>query len=124
MDSPLKYEGSPSLLDSPLIYDGSPSLLDSPLIPSTVAVAKSAIKSNPVTQSSPRQSQAKRPTMNSPTSSVLSPIEKRCLLVEESREVVIAVTEKKVFRPEDLAVSNGFKKSDYYTDQPYTIQNC
>jgi hypothetical protein len=33
---------------------------------------------------------------------VLSPIEKCRLLVEESREVVIAVTEKKVFHPEDL----------------------
>jgi len=63
--------------------------------------------------------------MNSPTSSVLSPIEKRHLLVEESMEVVvIAITEKKVFCPEDLLVSNGFKKSDYYTDQPCTIQNC
>ena len=83
MDLPLIYDGSPSLLDSPLIHDGSHSLLDSPLIydvdgspslldseeskadeiPSTVAVAKSAIKSNPVTRSSPRQRQAKRPTV-------------------------------------------------------------
>ena len=53
MDPPLIYDGLPSLFDSPLIHDGSPSLLDSPLIPSTVAVAKSAIKSNPVTRSSP-----------------------------------------------------------------------
>ena len=35
-------------------------------IPSTVAVAKSAIKSNPVTRSSPRQRQAKQPTPQSP----------------------------------------------------------
>ena len=54
----------------------------------------------------------------------LSPIRKRHLHVEDSREDVIVVAEKKVFCPEDLLVSNGFKKSDYYTDQPCTILNC
>jgi hypothetical protein len=34
-------------------------------------------KSNPVTLSSPHQRQAKQPNMDSPTSSVISPIEKR-----------------------------------------------
>jgi hypothetical protein len=71
-------------------------------IPSTVAIAKSAIKSNPVTWSSPRQRQAKGPTVDSPTSSVLSPIKKRHLHVEESSEIVIAETERKVWCPEDL----------------------
>ena len=111
-------------IDSPLIYDGSPSLLDSPLIPSTVAVAKSAIKSNPVTRTTSCQRQAKRPTVDSPTSSVLSPIKKRRLLVEDSGEVKIAVTERKVCCPEDLLVSNGFKLSVYYTDQPCQVPNC
>jgi hypothetical protein len=81
-------------------------------------------KSNPVTRSSPRQRQAKRPTLDNPTGSVLSPIEKRRLHVEESSEVVIAVTERKVCRPEDLLISNGFKKSEYYTDQPCLVLNC
>ena len=70
-DTPsVALDGSPSLLDSPLIYDvdGSPSLLNSEEskadeIPSTVAVAKSAIKSNPMTRSSTRQRQAKRPCL-------------------------------------------------------------
>jgi hypothetical protein len=62
--------------------------------------------------------------MDSPTGSVFSLIEKPHLHVEESSEVVIAETERKVFCPEDLLVSNGFKKSDYYTDQPCTIINC
>ena len=39
--------------------------------------SKSASKSNPVTLSSPHQRQAKQPNMDSPTSSVISPIEKR-----------------------------------------------
>jgi len=96
-----------------------------------VTVAKSAInvkdfdaKSNPVTRSSPRQRQAKRPTVDSPTSSVLSPIEKRRLLVEDSGEVEIAVTERKVCCPEDLLVKTGFKESDFYTVQPCMVSNC
>ncbi len=49
--------------------------------------------------------------MDSPTISVLSPIEKRRLLVEDSgKEVEIALTERKVCCPKDLLVSNGFKK--------------
>jgi hypothetical protein len=131
LDSPLIHDGSPSLLDSPLIYDvdGSPSLLDSEESkadenPSTVAVAKSAIKSNPMTRSSTHQRQAKRPTVDSPTMPFLSLIKKRRLHVEESREVVNAVAEKKVFSPKDLLVPNGFKKSDYYTDQPCLVPNC
>jgi hypothetical protein len=55
---------------------------------------------------------------------VLSPIEKRRLLVEDSGEVKIAVTERKVFSPGDLLVTNGFKESDYYTDQPCQVPNC
>ena len=48
---------------------------------STVAVAKPAIKSYPVvTQSSPHQRHAEPPTLDSPTSSVLSPIKKRRLM--------------------------------------------
>ena len=58
--------------------------------------------------------------MDSPTSSVLSPIEKRRLHVEESSEVVIAVTERKVCCPEEI-VANGFKLSGYYTDQPCLV---
>ena len=86
---------------------------------------KPAIKSNSVvTQSSPCQKQAEPPTLDSPTSSVLSPIKKRCLHVEDSREDVIAVAEKKVFSPGDLLVKNGFKLSVYYTDQPCQVPNC
>jgi hypothetical protein len=132
--------GSPSLLDSEeskaddfsvsslstseSIWEKGYHLQESVPIPSTVAVAKPAIKSNPMTRSSPRQRQAKRPTMDSPTILVLSPIEKRRLLVEDSSEVVIAETERKVFCPEDLLVSNGFKQSEYYTDQPCQVPNC
>ena len=121
-----RKKGLPSLMDSEETEtDGSPSLLDSEeskaygssvsslstsesiwekgynlpeavTIPSTVAVAKPAIKSNPVvTRSSPRQRQAEPPTMDSPTSSVLSPIKKRCLHVKDSREDVIAVAKKR-----------------------------
>ena len=61
--------------------------------------------------------------MDSPTSSVLSPIEKRRLCVEESSEIVIAETEKKVCHPEDLIVKNGFKSSGFHTDQP-CLPNC
>ncbi len=117
-----RKKGLPSLMDSEETEtDGSPSLLDSEeskaygssvsslstaesiwekgyhfpvTIPSTVAVAKPAIKSNSVvTRSSPRQRQAEPPTLDSPTSSVLSPIKKHCLHVEDSREDVIAVAE-------------------------------
>ena len=35
-----------------------------------------------------------------------------------------AVAENKVFSPKDLLVSNGFKKSDYDTDQPCLVPNC
>ena len=59
--------------------------------------------------------------MESPTSSVLSPIEKRRLHVEESSEVVISVTERKVCCPEDLIVATGFKLSGCYTDQPCLV---
>ena len=59
--------------------------------------------------------------MNSPTSSVLSPIEKCRLHVEESSKIVIAKTERKVCCPEDLIVRNGFKLSGYYTDQPCLV---
>ena len=94
-------------------------------IPSTVAVAKPAIKSNPVvTRSSPRQRQAEPPTVDSPTSSVLSPIKKKRLHVEDSREDVIAVAEKKVCFPEDLLVKTGFKLSVYYTDRPCQVPDC
>jgi hypothetical protein len=62
--------------------------------------------------------------VDSPTISVLSPIEKRRLLVEDSGEVEIAVTERKVFSPGDLLVSNGFKLSVYYTDLPCQVPNC
>ena len=62
--------------------------------------------------------------MDSPTISVLSPIEKRRLLVEDSGEVEIAVTERKVFSPGDLLVSNGFKLSVYYTDLPCQVPKC
>ena len=144
-----RKKGLPSLMDSEETEtDGSPSLLDSEeskadessvsslstsesiwekgyhlpedvTIPSTVAFAKPAIKSNPVTRSSPRQRQAEPPTVDSPTSSVLSPIKKRRLL-----EDVSAVAERKVCQPEDLLVSNGFKLSVYYTDQPCQVPNC
>ena len=53
----------------------------------------------------------------------LSPIKKHRLNVEDSREDVIAVTEKKVFSPGDLLVKNGFKLSVYYTDQPCHVPN-
>jgi hypothetical protein len=151
-----RKKGLPSLMDSEETEtDGSPSLLDSEeskaygssfsslstsesiwekgyhlpeavTIPSTVAVAKPAIKeSNPVvTRSSPRQRQAEPPTMDSPTSSVLSPIKKRCLHVKDSREDVIAVAKKKVLSPGDLLVKNGFKLSVYYTDRPCQVPNC
>jgi hypothetical protein len=107
----------------------SESIWENPLpedvtILSTVDVAKIAIKSNQVTRSSPRQRQAKRTTVESPTSSVFSPIEKRRLHVEESSEVVIAITERKVCRPEDLYEKNGFKLSVFYTDQPCQVRNC
>ena len=55
---------------------------------------------------------------------MLSPVEKRRLLVEDSGEVKIAVAERKVFSPGDLLVTNGFKESDYYTDQPCQVPNC
>jgi len=84
-----------SLSTSKSIWDKGYHFPEAVTILSTVAVAKSAIKSNLVTQSTPCQRQAKLPTMDSPTSSVLSPIEKHHLHMEESREVVIAVTEKK-----------------------------
>jgi hypothetical protein len=54
----------------------------------------------------------------------LSPIKKHRLHVEDSREDVIAVAEKKVFSPGDLLVKNGFKLSVYYTDQPCHVPNC
>jgi hypothetical protein len=66
-------------------------------IPTTVTVAKPAlVKSNPMTQSSPRKRQAKQSTEDSPTSSVLSPMEKRHLHVEESSQDEIAITERRV----------------------------
>ena len=133
-------DGSPSLLDSEesKADDSSVSSLSASessrekgyllpedvTIPSTVDVVKLAIKSNPLTRSSPRQRQAKRTTLESPTSSVFSPIKKRCLLVEDSGEVEIAITERKVCCPEDLLVSNGFKLSVFYTDQPCLVPNC
>ena len=80
-----------------------------------MSVAKSAITT------SPRQRQAKRPTVDSPTSSVLYSIEKRRLHLEESSEIVIAVTKRKVCCPEDLNVKNGFKLSVFYTDQPRRV---
>jgi hypothetical protein len=89
-----------------------------------VAVVKSAIKSNPVTWSSPHQRQAKQPTVDSPTSSVLSPIEKRRLHVEESSKIVVAETERKVCCPEDLIAANGFKLSGFNTEQPCLVPNC
>jgi len=98
-----------SLSTSESIWDKVYHFPEAVTIPSTVAVA--AMKSNPVTRSSPCQRQAKRPTVDSPTSSVLSPIEKCRLHVEESSEVVIAAAERKVCRPEDLNVKNGFKLS-------------
>jgi hypothetical protein len=60
---------------------------------SILTAAKPAIKSNHVvTRSSPRQQrQAKQTTLESPTISVLSPIKKRRLLVEDSGEVEIAI---------------------------------
>jgi hypothetical protein len=113
-----------SLSTSESIWEKGYHLQESIPVPSTVAVAKPAIKSNPVTRSSPRQRQGKRPTVDSPTISVLSPIEKRRLLVEDSGEVEIAVAERKVCHPEDLLVSNGFKLSVFYTDQPCQVPNC
>jgi hypothetical protein len=133
-------DGSPSLLDSEeskadgssvsslstseSIWEKGYHLPEDVTIPSTVAVAKPAIKSNPVTRSSPCQKQAESPTVDSPTSSVLSPIKKRRLLVEDSREDVSAVAERKVCHPDDLLVSNGFMLSVYYTDQPCQVPNC
>jgi hypothetical protein len=113
-----------SLSTSKSIWEKGYHLPDAATIPLTVVVAKPVIKSNPVTQSSPRQRQAKQPTVDSPTFTVLSPIKKRRLLVEDSGEVKIAITVRKVCCPEDLLVSNGFKKSEYYTDQPCQVLNC
>ena len=113
-----------SLSTSESIWEKGYHLPDAATIPSTVVVAKPVIKSNPVTRSFPRQRQAKRPPVDSPTISVLSPIEKRRLLVEDSGKVKIAVTERKVCCPEDLLVSNGFKKSVFYTDRPCQVQDC
>ena len=62
--------------------------------------------------------------MDSPTSSVISPIKKRRLHVGISSKVVIAVTERKFCCLEDLIVANGFKLSGYYTDQPCLVPNC
>ncbi len=113
-----------SLSASESIWEKGYHLPDDATIPSTVVVAKPVIKSNPVTQSSPHQRQAKRPTMDSPTITVLSPIKKRRLLVEDSGEVEIAETERKVCCPEDLLEKNGFKLSVFYTDQPCQVRNC
>jgi hypothetical protein len=113
-----------SLSTSESIWEKGYHLPDAVTIPSTVVVAKPVVKSNPVTQSSPPQRQAKRPTVDSPTITVLSPIKKRRLLVEDSGKVEIAVTEKKVCCSKDLLVSNGFKKSVFYTDQPCQVPNC
>ena len=79
---------------------GSPSLLDS-----------EESKADESSVSSPRQRQAKHTTVESPTSSVFSPIEKRRLHVEDSREDVIAVAERKVCHLEDLLEKNGLKLS-------------
>jgi len=91
LDSPLIYnvDGSPSLLDSEESEadDSSVSSLstsksiwkkglyfpEAVTIQSTMAVAKSAIRSNPVTQSSTRQRQAKRSSVDSPTIPFLPP---------------------------------------------------
>jgi len=54
----------------------------------------------------------------------LSPIKTPCLHVEDSREDVIAVAEKKVFSPGDLLVKKGFKLSVHYTDRPCQVPNC
>ena len=113
-----------SLSTSESIREKGYHLPDAATIPSTVVVAKPFIKSNPVTQSFPRQRQAKRPTVDSPTITVLSPIKKRRILVEDSGKVEIAVTERKVCCPEDLLVSNGFKKSVFYTDRPCQVRDC
>jgi hypothetical protein len=113
-----------SLSTSESIREKGYHLPDAATIPSTVVVAKPVIKSNPVTQSFPRQRQAKRPTVDSPTITVLSPIKKRRILVEDSGKVEIAVTERKVCCPEDLLVSNGFKKSVFYTDRPCQVRDC
>jgi hypothetical protein len=44
--------------------------------------------------------------------------------VEDSGEVEIAIAERKVCCPEDLLVTNGFKLSVFYTDQPCQVPNC
>ena len=62
-----------SLSTSESMWDKGYHFPEAVTIPSTVAVAKPAIKSNPVvTQSSPCQRQAEPPTVDSPTSSVFS----------------------------------------------------